>query len=176
MPPVVFTVDIDRRRLISDLRKQVAEIKKLGSLKGTIINSATVARAGGSIPLFPFLDRGTKPHIIVAASGSALASGETNPRPLEHPVKIVAHPGSAPHDISARVFSFFITKMREKFFGQSSGAVSRRRDEIIKAELIRSVFVRVLKDTKRFAAQITPSNWKSVKRSYGIRIAGKRIS
>ncbi|HEC74804.1 MAG TPA: hypothetical protein ENI26_10615 [Methylophaga aminisulfidivorans] len=176
MPPVVFGVNIDRRRLISDLRAQVAEVKRLRNLKGDIINSATVARAGGSIPLFPFLDRGTKPHIIVAASGSALASDETNPRPLEHPVKVVAHPGSAPHDISARVFSFFVTRMRERFFGQSPGAVSRRKDEIIRAELIRSIFVRVLKDTKRFAAQITPSNWKSVKRSYEIRLGGRRVS
>lgn len=142
-------------------------------ISAQLTNTATVVRAARSWLLFPFLDRGTKPHYIGDGS-EKLANLVKGFGPVWGPV---FHPGTRPYDITARVATYLQARLQQQvsfpllhFAGISSSSTDLPWDKLS------NVLVAVLTDSLNFARTITPDNWAYVKASYKLVInTGSKI-
>ena len=171
MRSVIVRVEMDAQSIAREIDKELANIARNTNFSGVLFNTASVSRKGKEVPLFPLLDRGTRPHEISPGDKGVLAN-EQDDFIVSKPVQ---HPGTPPYDISARAVAYLEAALARNVAGTSTRALANRRGETIDFQLIRQTFINVLNQTVDFAAKITPASWKKVKASYSVRLNNRQI-
>ncbi len=168
---LVLTPVLDVKSMIAALDKILVGFSGV-SLSAQIRNTATVTRESRLWLLFPFLDKGTKPHWIGEAD-DLLGSKGREFGPVWGPV---LHPGTRPYDISARVAAQLqsLLESRVRFPVLHFAGIKSKSPEV-PWENLRRVMVDILLSTVKFAERITPDNWRQVKQSYELWISGRRV-
>lgn len=166
-----FRVEIDVRSIAREIDKEIANLRANTGLEGQLINNAVFQRNGEQVSLFKFLDVGTREHIIPPGSKGVLANEQADFIVSGS----VRHPGTPPHDITSRTFSYFEQVFARKVSGVSTRALANRTGTQIDFDLVRQTFVDSMVLARDFAEKITPSNWASVKAGYDIRINKRRV-
>jgi hypothetical protein len=165
---LVVVPEIDVKSLLGDIDLVIDNISK-AIVDANIRNTAITVREGKRWLLFPFLDKGTKPHWIDTKEDDVaelLGSVEHDFGPVHGPIH---HPGTRPYDISARVATYLEQTMEGLFNNIDSTdtnvVTSNKFNEIIRLAMSQAL---------DFAVRITPDNWVSVKNSYQVYIKGRR--
>jgi len=161
-----FRVEIDVRSIAAEINKELVNLRENTRLEGQLLNDAT---SHDGKPLFTFLDRGTKRHVIDPGPSGYLADKDDN-FIVRGPV---THPGIAPHDITSRTFNYFESVYSRAIIGASTRALSRRTGTAIDYDAVRAAFTNSLLSAKHYAESITPNNWQSVKSSYKLKVNGR---
>ena len=164
---VVPTIDVNS--LLGDIDLLIDDVSK-AIVDANIRNTAVTVREGKRWLLFPFLDKGTKPHWIDTKDANdteVLGSKEHDFGPVYGPVY---HPGTRPYDISARVAAYLEQTMENLFnnidASDTSVVTSKKFNDIIRTAMIQAL---------DFAVRITPDNCVSVKNSYQVYVKGRRF-
>jgi hypothetical protein len=166
---LVINPVIDVKKLGEVLDKIVLNATITGKIQAQLRNTAIVKNEDGPVYLlFNFLDKGTQPHWIGEAD-TLLANQAKDFGPVWGPVY---HPGSKPHDISARVDAFMQGYLESYFTGIHTAPT---KDDSIQWRAIRSGIVGAMQKAADFAAQITPDSWASVKQSYEVYVNGRKV-
>jgi hypothetical protein len=166
---LVLTPVLDGQGLAATLDKILTGFES-AVLTAQLINTAYVERESKTWLLFPFLDKGTKPHYI-GEGDEVLANRAKDFGPVWGPV---FHPGTRPYDITSRVAAYMeaILDQRVSFPILHFAGISSKSDTVPWVRL-RKVLIGVLNDATRFARDITPDSWVAVKASYDLKIEGQ---
>jgi hypothetical protein len=164
---LVIKPTIDVKRLLKIVDRTVEDIDNVLNT-GAIWNNAVSFRSGKQVLIFPFLDKGTRPHWIDTQEDDGLLANQASDfGPVYGPI---FHPGTPPHDISTRVGAHFEHMLEVMFDDPSLDALeeipTQRFNFIVKQALLESI---------DFAIQITPDNWPKVKASYAAYAGGRRV-
>ena len=177
MPPLVLRVEVNIDAIAREIDKVIADITGSGDLEGQLLNTAVVGTRKNPISLFALLDNGTHAHNIPLGKGGYLANPDAEGKGDKGFIvrSSVNHPGTPPHDISARATTYFESALQRKLVGSSTRALINRTSSILDFTLVRATFVEALEQTKRYAETITPANWTRVKTSYETRLNKRKI-
>lgn len=179
MASLAFSAKFNARSLLQDIDKVLVGFRGAANITAELSNTAVRRNPDeiqGEVLLFPFLDKGTKPH-FVGDEETLMGNKERGFGPRWGPIFIAK--GITPANISARVTAFVENKMQQRFSTGSAGSLPLplvlSRQERFSMHVIRTLVKNVLLQTKRFAEIITPDNWGLVKSHYILKINGRTI-